>query len=174
LRVEPIYRDVCGTDRGHQRHTNYKEYPCGPCRAAHAARQREYYAKNAHKERERFKKNKTDPDYNAAHNAAKRAHRGKKSQTKTEPYTIVQVLELYGEHCHICKEAIDLEAPRQSRLGDLWENGLHLDHVVPISKGGTDTIDNIRPAHAQCNLRKSARHNEIRTIDPEETEHFAL
>lgn len=174
MKAQPVIRDICGTDKGHQRHTYLKEYPCDPCKAAHAARQREYYAKNAHKERERFKRNKTDPDYYASHEAAKRAQRAKKRETNTEPYTVVQVLELYGEYCHICKEAIDLEAPRAAYLGDLWQDSLHLDHVVPLSKGGTDTLDNIRPSHAQCNLRKSASHNEIRSVDPAETEHFAL
>ncbi|WP_408995767.1 HNH endonuclease [Streptomyces europaeiscabiei] len=32
---------------------------------------------------------------------------------------------------------------------------LHFDHVVPLSRGGTHAVDNIRPAHAACNLRKS-------------------
>lgn len=45
--------------------------------------------------------------------------------------------------CHIC--TCDIES-----LADL-----HFDHVVPLAKGGTHTADNIRPAHALCNLRKS-------------------
>lgn len=31
------------------------------------------------------------------------------------------------------------------------------DHVVPVAAGGTDTLDNLRPAHAHCNKRKGAR-----------------
>lgn len=30
----------------------------------------------------------------------------------------------------------------------------HRDHVIPVSEGGTDAIDNIMPACATCNLRK--------------------
>lgn len=37
-----------------------------------------------------------------------------------------------------------------------WEDGLHLDHVVPLSKGGPDLITNVKPSHARCNLAKSA------------------
>ncbi|MFE4367961.1 MULTISPECIES: HNH endonuclease [unclassified Streptomyces] len=33
----------------------------------------------------------------------------------------------------------------------------HLDHVVPLSKGGTDTADNMVPACAKCNLSKGAK-----------------
>jgi hypothetical protein len=28
--------------------------------------------------------------------------------------------------------------------------------LVPLIKGGTDLKDNIRPAHASCNIRKQA------------------
>ena len=34
---------------------------------------------------------------------------------------------------------------------------LHMDHVAPISKGGLHCADNLRPACADCNMRKGAR-----------------
>jgi len=33
---------------------------------------------------------------------------------------------------------------------------LHIDHLVPLAKGGSDTLENVRPAHGICNLRKWA------------------
>jgi 5-methylcytosine-specific restriction endonuclease McrA len=33
----------------------------------------------------------------------------------------------------------------------------HLDHVEPLSKGGSDTESNIVPACAKCNLSKGAK-----------------
>ena len=33
---------------------------------------------------------------------------------------------------------------------------LHLDHIIPRSKGGTDTADNLATACAKCNLGKSS------------------
>lgn len=59
-----------------------------------------------------------------------------------------QVLALYGPNCSICHEPIDDTLPRTSKLG------LTVDHVIPLSKGGLDTIDNMRPAHWVCNVRK--------------------
>jgi len=35
---------------------------------------------------------------------------------------------------------------------------LHFDHVVPLSKGGPHTTENIRPSHSTCNLKKGATH----------------
>lgn len=67
------------------------------------------------------------------------------------------VIETYGTDCHLCGGAIDLAAPRSpGAVG--WEKSLHIDHVIPLSKGGDDTLDNVRPAHGQCNVKK---HNRI-------------
>ena len=39
---------------------------------------------------------------------------------------------------------------------------LHLDHVVPLSAGGSNRPDNWRILHSACNLRKGSRHPEQR------------
>ena len=39
-------------------------------------------------------------------------------------------------------------------LGDNY----HLDHIVPLALGGTNTDDNIQLLRAQCNLSKGAKH----------------
>lgn len=70
-------------------------------------------------------------------------------------YNELQVIASYGGNCYICGVAIDFLAPRKCGL-DGWEQGLHIDHLVPIAKGGSDTLENVRPAHGLCNLRKWA------------------
>ena len=40
-------------------------------------------------------------------------------------------------------------------LGPLAYEDIHIDHVIPLSKGGSHTSDNLRVACAQCNLRKA-------------------
>ena len=60
-----------------------------------------------------------------------------------------QVVREYGPDCHICQSTIDLELPRTHRLG------LTVDHVIPLNKGGSDDMHNLRPAHWICNVRKS-------------------
>lgn len=70
-----------------------------------------------------------------------------------EFYTVTQVLVLYGKNCHICHDPIDLKASRRVGMGD-WLLGLHIDHVLAIALGGPDTLENVRPSHAICNLKK--------------------
>ena len=34
---------------------------------------------------------------------------------------------------------------------------LHIDHIIPKIKGGTDTLDNLVTACAECNVGKGTR-----------------
>lgn len=96
---------------------------------------------------------KRNPELGASRTRRRRA---KINSAITERYTEVQLIALYGSSCHICKTPIDLLAPRKT--GKLnWEIGLHVDHLVPISKGGNDTIKNVRPSHGLCNVKRGAR-----------------
>lgn len=57
-----------------------------------------------------------------------------------EPYSRSAIFAAYGGTCAYC------DAPAE-----------HLDHVVPLSKGGADAAHNLLPACAPCNLTKSAK-----------------
>ena len=82
-----------------------------------------------------------------------RQQRALRAKVKTEVYTVEDVLSTYGKKCHLCGVEIDLSAPRI--IGSPgWESSLHLDHVIPISQGGNDCLDNVKPAHGVCNLKK--------------------
>ena len=86
--------------------------------------------------------------------------RARKRETQVEDFTEQQVLDAYGLTCHICQKEIDIAAPRRTNK-EGWERGMHLDHLTPLSKGGTHTLDNIRPAHGLCNVRKAAKIIEV-------------
>ena len=103
------------------------------------AKQKKYWAKN--------------PEKAAEFNRKRRAN---KNSVEHVPYTVKEVIKKYGKNCHICGDLINLKANRKvGKKG--WETGLHLDHLIPISKGGPDTIENIRPAHGACNIRKGSK-----------------
>ena len=116
------------------------------------AHQLKYRENNRDKERERHQK------YRQAnlsrHADYERKRRAKKRELDHEPYTTPQVLDIYGCMCHICGEEIDLLAPKRSGV-EGWERGLQIDHLVSLHNNGTDTLDNVRPAHGSCNLSKN-------------------
>ena len=87
------------------------------------------------------------------HKESTRANKNRRRGAKVEHYTTQQALDIYGSNCHLCGEPIDLKAPRWTAILG-WERGLHLDHVVRISEGGKDSLENVRPSHALCNLQK--------------------
>lgn len=100
---------------------------------------------------------KNNPDKLSAQiRTASRIRRARLKNTLHSPYTEPEVLDLYGVDCHICGLKIDLKAPRLSGQ-EGWEQGLHIDHLVPISQGGSDTLDNIRPSHGLCNVKKGSK-----------------
>ena len=45
--------------------------------------------------------------------------------------------------CGICGQPMSLEEE------------IHVDHIIPKSRGGTDNINNLQAAHSLCNLKKS-------------------
>lgn len=71
-------------------------------------------------------------------------------------YTEAQVIETYGTLCYLCEKEIDFSAPRScGKKG--WETAFHVDHVLPIARGGADSLENVRPSHARCNINKGAK-----------------
>ncbi len=59
----------------------------------------------------------------------------------------VAVFECYGYRCAHCAEDL-LRLPRAQR---------HIDHVVPISRGGSNCISNLQPLCGRCNCSKGDR-----------------
>ncbi len=50
--------------------------------------------------------------------------------------------------CQICKQPVDLESFWLDKLAP------SLDHIIPLSKGGTHIHENVQLAHRICNIRK--------------------
>jgi 5-methylcytosine-specific restriction endonuclease McrA len=100
---------------------------------------------------------KDNPRFLELNNATSRRRRARIRNQGFEFFTETDVLNAYGSDCHLCSKPIDLAAPRRATFGTNWEKGLHIDHIIPIAKGGPDILDNVRPAHAVCNLSKGTK-----------------
>lgn len=92
------------------------------------------------------------PDHRKLGQDARYRAKTVRRQSKTaKPSRVVveHLVAVYGAVCYLCTEAIDLDAPRTSRMGAT------VDHIVPLAKGGTDDFENLQLAHWICNNRKS-------------------
>jgi 5-methylcytosine-specific restriction endonuclease McrA len=110
----------------------------------------------ANKEKEQLRK-KLYKQKNKARMALTEAKRRTlKMNLAHEKYTLDQIFAQWGTDCYLCLNPIDLTAER--RVGRAsWENGLHIDHFVSLSNGGSDSLDNVRPVHGLCNIKKGNR-----------------
>lgn len=149
-------REQCGTRRGYNIHCAQKEVTCAACRKAHASYHLTWSSRQP-KKPPKPRKTKEPRVFSVEEVAAAkdRKRRALKLAAPSEPYTTQDILDLWGSNCYLCGEPIDLEAPRKTGA-EGWERGLHLEHVVALSNGGSDLRKNIRPSHGLCNLQKAA------------------
>lgn len=57
-----------------------------------------------------------------------------------------EIIDRDKQICHLCGERVE-------EVSDI-----HLDHVIPIARGGSHSASNLAVAHAACNLRKGANY----------------
>jgi len=145
----------------------YLDSYCKPCnnkqtidyrkanREKRNAADRKRYARNPEKGRERSKSwQKANPEKIMAR---RNRYRAKKSGNHFEFYTLQQVFETYGTNCYLCDMPINFNVSGAVNNNPQWHSGFHLDHFIPISKGGPDTLENVRPSHAWCNQSKGTK-----------------
>jgi predicted nucleic acid-binding Zn ribbon protein len=82
-------------------------------------------------------------DCNSAAHKLKRGN-GRLGPGRRREIERAYVIERDGSRCHLCGKKCRPEE-------------IHLDHVVPLSQGGSHDPENLRVSHAVCNLRKGDR-----------------
>lgn len=121
-------------------------------REIHNASRRVDYAKHADKRREYYRnyyKNHKELHSQRSSNW-KRIHRNDRDRAGT--FTTQEWVELCNKYNNRC-----IACGKQGKL--------EVDHIVPLSCGGTNTIDNIQPLCRRCNASKSARIIDYRNIE---------
>jgi 5-methylcytosine-specific restriction endonuclease McrA len=78
----------------------------------------------------------------AAQNARRRAE--KMCAPAVELVTYEQIIGRDGDSCHLCGKWLSVHE-------------MTFDHVLPLSRGGEHTPENIRLAHRSCNSKKGYR-----------------
>lgn len=77
--------------------------------------------------------------------------RALKRTTEVEDFDITDVRLNAGDDCYLCGKRINFRLKHPNPLS------ASLDHVVPLSKGGTHTLDNAAMTHLTCNLKKHVK-----------------
>jgi 5-methylcytosine-specific restriction endonuclease McrA len=82
---------------------------------------------------------------------ARRKTRKRLDGVEWEHYTPTEIAERDGWRCQLCRKAVN------SRKR--WPDPMcaSIDHIVPITKGGTDVRANVQLAHLRCNISKGNR-----------------
>jgi 5-methylcytosine-specific restriction endonuclease McrA len=113
---------------------------------------REWRAANPElaKERERvanrryYQRHKDEPEHRSrayAHGHIYRARR--RGAARVEKIDRYAIYDRDGGQCHLCGRSVGRKA-------------FHLDHLVPLSRGGDHITANVAVAHAFCNLSRNA------------------
>lgn len=104
--------------------------------------QRRYCERNVEVRRIRSRRYyKTHPEKNRQHASAWRA---RARRTQVEPVDYNAIWERDQGICHICSLPVE-------------RSDVQFDHVIPLSRGGTHTAENVKVSHSVCNNRKRAR-----------------
>lgn len=119
----------------------------GANRDREAARARKWYAENTERVAENVKRWKRENrDKHLAH---KRNRYGFERSSGAREKS-VDVEALWTGFCALCGLHMDRTLERGHRLSPT------VDHIVPLSKGGAHTPDNLQWAHMACNSSKGA------------------
>ena len=78
-------------------------------------------------------------------------HRAQKLRTQVEPIDCLDLFKRDGWICQLCRQKIDPALRHPHR------RSATVDHIVPLSKGGSHTWDNVQSAHFGCNSSKGAK-----------------
>jgi len=98
----------------------------------------------AHLEERRAKNRLYSLTHRGVRNATQAKRRARQLGAVHEPYDRDRIYERDEGRCHICG-------------GPVPQDAFHIDHIVPLSRGGADTPTNVAVAHSTCNHRKAAR-----------------
>lgn len=150
----------CGTPQGRGVHRRRGEPLCEPCRIAWNGYTRQRLAEA--RERGWVRADREPPKFRRLPSECTRCGKSIKATVadpmcsecrgdrpgrniRVSPANRLAIYERDGWICQLCSEPVDPSVPVNTR----WD--ATLDHIVPVSRGGDDSLGNLRLAHRRCN-----------------------
>lgn len=85
-----------------------------------------------------------------------RTRRARLLETEVDPKVTARALRsIHGDSCCYC--GIDMDFNRGTRGAGIARNRATLEHILPLSRGGTHTFSNTSLACHRCNVSKNAK-----------------
>lgn len=130
-----------------------RSYRCEPCQAlARLEQRKKWNAKYGHANREKV------TAINVAYQNHKRATDPVWREWEKTKYHKRRSLIVGNGGVHTTAEWLGLVAANDNECGNCHEQKpLTRDHIVPLSRGGTNDISNIQPLCGPCNSSKGAK-----------------
>lgn len=152
-RLAPLTPRVAICPKGHMKIRGKIQWYCLECRQewrrAYTLRHQERVTMSAQRRMGVFRnRHRNEERFRLMERQRHDRRRAQKLSTRTGDVSYSRILDRDGYWCHICDNMI---------IG-VTLSEIHFDHVVPLSRGGTHTEDNIHVSHAKCNQRK---HNSL-------------
>lgn len=144
-------RKQCGTCGEWKPLEGYNKHPHGTggvganCRLCLAAKSREWFAKNP-EYRTRWNEKHAERKLSNVHE-----RRAIENDAAAEYIDRQSVFRDDGFICQLCDQTMDMSKKTPHPLAPT------LDHILPISRGGTHTRENVQSAHFHCNVSKGSR-----------------
>jgi 5-methylcytosine-specific restriction endonuclease McrA len=73
------------------------------------------------------------------------------ASAESDNYSSDEILRRDGGKCQLCNRPINRNFAFPHSLS------LSIDHIIPLSRGGDDTLRNVQAAHLGCNCSKGNR-----------------
>lgn len=122
------------------------EFTCYNCNETFMSRRKKKYCSN-----------RCMNKYNYATKTIRRRKRVIENGQVEWDITVDKLIKLYDNTCYLCDGQCNSNDHIYNDGGAFIAGGNYpsIEHVIPISKGGTHTWDNVRLAHCYCNTIKS-------------------
>jgi 5-methylcytosine-specific restriction endonuclease McrA len=136
--------ELCGERRAIPMDWSKKAKTCLGCRPEWERRRMQAWrAANPERVRAQDRRRMANPAYRARKRAFMRVRYEMETGICRDPAIRTQVYMQAAGVCALCDSVVPYD-------------GMTLDHVVPLARGGLDEIDNLQLAHFSCNARKGA------------------
>lgn len=138
----------------HQHHLDYARQWRRENKQYLLAYNKKYRAENAEYFKEFGKKHRANnPEYYKHRSDMRRAALA--GAAFGTPFTWIEIMERDKWTCHLCEKPIRQKRWQQDNPHDRWLG--HVDHVIPLSRGGSHGAEFVKAAHAHCNQSKHAQ-----------------